>query len=207
MLKDHVKPALRKEEMDSLTSKLKIEMDFFIRHYRSVHHSMQKFKEKHSSWISKSLDLSEFRKVENLGGRPRIPFEDASERTQRRQYKPVSQELSRLETPVIAKAAATALKKKGSRDLAEILDEATKSPNRAAKMRRKLDKDEPVPMTSAEALALMLDTGLSVSSYKILRQSALDHNCNIYPRYENILQFKRETCRPVEKPVVTQTCA
>ena len=52
-----------------------------------------------------------------------------------------------------------------------------------------------VPMTAHEALAMILDCGLTKEQYKKIRMNSLKRNACIYPSYQQVLDAKLD-CQP-----------
>ncbi|CAH0547076.1 unnamed protein product [Brassicogethes aeneus] len=55
-----------------------------------------------------------------------------------------------------------------------------------------------IPYTLKEALALIIDHGLSKDAYLKLRKGAKERNANIYPSYDKVKEAKKE-CYPQER--------
>ena len=137
-----------------------------------------------------------------------MKFEEKGPKAQRIQSARVSEDLSH-DSSLITAAASYAASKTGKRDLAFMLREVLRSPSRPSKFRR-LIETKPTTNTAytlEEALALILDLSLSKQQYITLRLGAKCRNADIYPSYNNVLQFK-QTCRPPSSSVVfTETVA
>ena len=55
---------------------------------------------------------------------------------------------------------------------------------------------KPIPYTMAEANALIYSRGISKSLYQVLRTQAKDRSANIYPAYNNLLEYRQNECTP-----------
>jgi len=78
-----------------------------------------------------------------------------------------------------------------------VLKGALNSNEKAVELKKVLTKDnrDPLPLSPVEGLALMVLSDLSQRAYKNIRTTAKDHNANIYPSQENILQARND-CYP-----------
>ncbi len=67
------------------------------------------------------------------------------------------------------------------------------TPTKPTKLRKLISKGStnPEPFTSDEALALLIETGMTKSSYQTLRTSAKDKHADIYPPYNVVREAKK----------------
>lgn len=137
-----------------------------------------------------------------------MPFDQQAPRSQRR----AAADLSAAEgdNPVkILRAAETAAKRSGSKDLAIVISEALRSPARPTKIRRRLFST-PVVLTKfspEEALSLLLDISLSKEQYTVIRGGSKSKGADIYPTYNDVRDAK-SCCRPERDSIqVTETMA
>lgn len=128
----------------------------------------------------------------NDRGRPKIRFEDCSDRSKRRK----SLELSKLHsTSQLSYTASTSLRKDGKEDAAKLINEITlTTPTRAKKIRTSWERQKkyknPSLMSTEEALSIIITASLSKFQYNILRSNAKKHNHELYPSYTQVLAAK-----------------
>lgn len=95
-------------------------------------------------------------------------------------------------------AVKTDLYQQGKRAAADLLAQSTEySPSRPVKLRRILNKKEVgvTPYTPEDALAFILNTGMSKDMYIQTRLGAKQRNADIHPSYEKIKEAKKQ-CYP-----------
>lgn len=130
-------------------------------------------------------------------GRKCLPFEQKSDRSQRRDALNLAKS-NQYDSKLIIHAAAIAAKRTGERDLSIVLKGTTKSPARATKIKKTMQKlKEQLPLSPQDALAFLLDNKFTKQQYLAIRQCTKNRNCDIYPAYEYIRQAKLE-CRPFD---------
>ena len=132
-----------------------------------------------------------------IAGRPSRSFDNCSMNTKR---KKVSDLRKKEDTSVLSFATEMNLRADGkvaeANVLKTILHDSPGSANEMVKD-RKIAKSEPIPYTSTDALALMIDTDLSRRGYQILRKQAIKRFSNIYPSYKRIQEAKQK-CYPAD---------
>lgn len=178
---------------------------------------LDRFKSKHSGWLESKFEIPEELKpsqiltqtskshTSNSVGRPKTSFENSSDRGKKKQIVELSQKLFNEPATKIVKSAELVATQQGEHELAFILKEAAKSPNRSAIVQR-LVTEQPSALSDNEALALILDGDLSVNTYKMLRTAAVAHKSILFPPYSNVLQAKT-LCRPDERIQISETLA
>ena len=89
------------------------------------------------------------------------------------------------------------LKKNGNYDVAQIIEIACSTKNKAAKILKTISNNtiEDRDFTPREALSSIIELNLSAAKYKILRRKHIDKNNNIYPPYYKVQQEKKK-CYP-----------
>jgi len=92
-------------------------------------------------------------------------------------------------------------------DLRAILKELQSSPNRPSNLRKRLSQQSPTQLTIEEAVALMIDTNMSVSTYELLKQTADAHHFSLYPPYYQLRNYRVEHCRPKQPVNISDTSA
>ena len=105
-------------------------------------------------------------------------------------------------------ATASSVRLEGRR-LAASLVEAAASPCRGAQLvaQQASSRSAPKPYTAEEALALLVDMDLSKAKYVLMRESAKEHQCQIYPAYCRVTEAKC-TCLPAMSTMsVSESCA
>ena len=105
----------------------------------------------------------------------------------------------------LAYAAQMKLREEGRLIQAKLVKEINfTSPNRPAKIKKKITELSPTPLTDHEALALIINTGMSKRSYMYLKNAHKAHHSKILPKYRNITAV-REECYP-PNITVTEMC-
>lgn len=176
--------------------------------WRACHHIYGRFSNKHMEWLDKDLNIPQIRRAEVLSsaredsnvkkrGRPRKLFGESSERTKQRNVQPIVSDVS-LEK--LCLATESSLVKTGKRTLAQVVKLAvTSTPRRLKKMKMVHDSSNSVAMTPyspEEALALIVDLGLTKEDYLTMRLGAKKRMADIYPSYHVISETKRK-CYPM----------
>lgn len=132
-------------------------------------------------------------------GRKSILFEESSNITKRKKTADIR---NRFRSKELAYATQMKLREERLTDAAAIIREATQTtPSRATKIRDSWKQTENNPVyayTDMEALALMVDSDLSVSQYNSIQSGAKKRNANIYPPYNRVLAAKK-TCYPADE--------
>lgn len=159
------------------------------------HSSYKNFETKHSTWMKGNTTLP-LKKSNRPVGRPLLPFESKGERAQRLQ----AAELSKFQGDdvfLLVHAATAAARKQGLHDLAAVLQILGSTPEKAKQVREGLTKpvDQPISASKDEALALILDQGLTKEQYCSIRDDIRKRNVDIYPIYKNVAEQKKQ-CRP-----------
>lgn len=131
-------------------------------------------------------------------------FDQCSRRTKRRRCAKVRSEMGANQVNAMYLNYLESNDRKEEAKIVEKLRSA--SPNRKAKIIAILNEDIKIlPYTPDEALALMVDTNLSVHQYNIIQHQAKSRNANIYPPYNRILKAKK-MCYPMDESItVTDT--
>jgi hypothetical protein len=147
-----------------------------------------RFEQANSSWLDKEISIPprsssgvETSTTHKLPcatyGRPYVLFEQASERTKRRRTAELRHQHSSL---TLLRSASSALRSEGKVKVSLAVSAAA----------------FPYQQYSpSEALALLLDTGMTKSAYQLLRTQAKGRGCDLYPKYHELLQEKK-ACYP-----------
>lgn len=125
-------------------------------------------------------------------GRPKIRFEDCSDRSKRRKSLQLTKSHSSSQ---LSYTTSTALRKDGNEDAAKLINEITQTtPNRAKKIRASWERQKkninPSLMSTEEALSIIITASLSKFQYNVLRSNAKKHNHELYPSYAKVLAAK-----------------
>lgn len=143
--------------------------------------------------VSNLIHISEKR---SSSGRPEKNFEECTERTKRRKIQDITNDVS---PDKLLFATKSSLHKQGKRAAADLLSQATEhSPSRPVEIRRAFKqcaKATIIPYTPTEALAFILNTGMTKDMYIYTRLEAKRRNANIYPAYEKVKEVKLQ-CYP-----------
>ena len=125
-------------------------------------------------------------------GRPTITFGKSSERSKRRKCELLYKSSSLSE---LTETTAYALRKKGNKDTAKLVKEATNTtPTRGSKIRgvwiKNKNKLKSSMMCPEVALSLIISCSLSKFQYNMLRKNARKYNHDLYPSYDRLLADK-----------------
>lgn len=163
--------------------------------------NINKFHELNKEWLKKDIVLPAAIPTVALSsmpcqvGRPQKLFEDCSDRSKRRKIQPL---IKSYTSPEILFAAKSKLHKAGNRTTIGLLNETLASPKRGIKIKKAYMSSLSISTKqydTDEALALLLDNGLTKQQYMNIRKSAKQRNVNLYPGYDNVLAEKKK-CYP-----------
>lgn len=155
---------------------------------------------KFSVWLDKDdfsipllLEESYLEPLPQVSGRPTKPFSSSSDKSKRRKIAHL------LDTGAeeLTFAAKTALYDSGQRIAANVLKEATATPNAALMMRNKMSQNSKCKaqqFSPEEALAILIDCDLSKDTYIYLRKCALDKGHDLFPPYHTVQDAKKNCC-------------
>lgn len=120
-----------------------------------------------------------------MSGRPKVSFESCSKSTKRRM---VLKAQEQLHPQIIINATKKILNDNGNKRGSEVLDimanEESSSP-----LFKKMKMTESIKMTPEEAVALLVNSNLTVEAYNLIRKNAKKHNNNIYLSYKKVRDF------------------
>ncbi|XP_065648184.1 uncharacterized protein LOC136077886 [Hydra vulgaris] len=137
----------------------------------------QDFKSTHSKYISESENSSQSHKT---GGRPSCSFEDASDKPKRRRLNDV---INNFTTDELLHSAGLKLRNEFNYEAAKQVAKISEPSSQFKKY------------TPNEGLALIIDGGMSKSTYQLIRNGAEERDCHIYPSYNNI-RLSKAKCYP-----------
>lgn len=167
------------------------------RRWKASSYKVDKFLSKNHVWLQGTFELP---KVVSRSGRPIKTFESSSERTKRRK----TEELRGADLEILTRATQSKLYSTGKRDASLVLKEINVSPRRASKIKKAyFKKDDVKTLSTFEALAMIVEAGLTRRQYNIIRAT----NKKIYPCYSLIQKTKLECYPDVSAYRVTETCA
>lgn len=163
------------------------------------------FVAKRKEWLSRRMTVHQEHRPSS-GGRPTTTFNLASRTTRKRKTNEIVDHHSLEE---LLYATERKLRKRGSKDAANMLKELAASPHRASKIkksfRKSLSDPPPQKFSPEEALSLIVSTQLTAFQYSLIRKSAVDRNIKLYPSYHAVLRAKK-ACYPPDISV-DDSCA
>lgn len=169
---------------------------FLIRYkekWNAARRNVPYFKSKNQQWLKSKLKVEYTSSVIicSKPGRPPLDFSECSERTKRRKTESLH---SKYTSKQLTYAAQMQLREEGKIYSAAIIkDIVFSSPERATKYKNAYDKLDTTPSvyTPDKALSLVVEAKLTKFQYNIIRNTAKQNNCNIYPNYETITVAKK----------------
>lgn len=182
--------------------------------WNNSHRIQKQFKSKYNKWLGENFVVQKYKaniesSTSKRCGRPCLPYQEKSTRSQRREASELTKKIMEEDLDLVMHVTTIAARKRGSRDLAIVINETMKTPNRPSKIRKLIfssaDKKEPIPFSEDEALALLFDNNFSKRQYVNIRLESKNRNCDIYPKYDALIIAKKN-CRPCGI-TVTETTA
>ncbi|XP_065651110.1 uncharacterized protein LOC136079303 [Hydra vulgaris] len=137
----------------------------------------QDFKSTYSNNISKPDNSSQLHKI---GGRPSCSFKVASDKTKRRRLNDI---INNFSSDELLHSARLKLRNEYNYEAAKQVAEISEPSSQFKKY------------TPDEGLALIIDGGMSKSTYQLMRNGAEERDCHIYPSYNNI-RLSKAKCYP-----------
>lgn len=181
---------------DGLLPTSKKVLSRFISEYKQKWNKVKRndayFKKKEKNWLETSIAFPINIQASN-GGRPTVSFSECSDRSKRRKTENLR---SKVETEQLVYATQMKLRAEGKPSTAKILKQSLESGEITQSY---------ISYTPDEALALVVGAQLTKYQYNFMRQSAIEHNCNMYPSYEAVTE-SRKKCYP-ENLIVTESSA
>lgn len=169
--------------------------------WKTCYRDKARFQTKNKTWLDSRITFFEENNVEECvadlkPGRPLKRFEDCGVRAKQKKVQNLVQS-SNVEE--LSFATQLSLRKSGKRAAASILQDITNlnSAESTQKYRKLCESAETKKqkLTPEEALALIINTKSSKSTYLAYRATAKNCNTNIYPSWNSILTAKRN-CYP-----------
>ncbi|KAI8125494.1 hypothetical protein CVS40_4198 [Lucilia cuprina] len=101
------------------------------------------------------------------------------------------------DTKLLLHAASIAAQSSKENDLNFVLKKAVSSPTRPTKIRQMLSCDDkkPIMLSPEEALLFLIENNLTKQQYINIRELNKSHNCDIFPSYPKIQEYKLQ-CKP-----------
>jgi response regulator RpfG family c-di-GMP phosphodiesterase len=182
--------------------------------WNDAHRMKTRFLEKHNIWclLSTTINIEnelsdEANNNKNSVGRPSLDFASCSDRTKQKRSSALcaNEGLQAIEHAHLQALRTT--RRKPAADIVSVVTAA--SPKRIKRISESLttESGDGVPLTSDEALALILDMGLSKHQYEMLCRCAKKHNFKMLPPYDQLKVAKDQSCPPQECLTVSATRA
>lgn len=162
ILKQEVRTSLSNEE--ELQEKIRVFCSNVSLKWQNVHRNINNFNAKYDNWLQSQTTFEILTSGTNTdittleepstSGRPRLSYAEKSLRSKRREAGQLLKDIEDRDPAFIVQAASMSARQKGQTDLAAILKEVNKSPNRPSKVRKMFisPKLKPIAYTSEEAL-------------------------------------------------------
>ena len=167
--------------------------------WRHAHRHEEKFMRENEEWLNGQFDLPVITPLAAAvsaapRGRPSLGFTE-QQREARRMA--TDRLVTKHTADKLVHAAKRRARSEGRKDLSYILNKATATPTRPAKVRRLLQRPVSLPRayTREQALALFVDANHTKATWQLTRMSAKEQSANIYPTYREIAAAKRD-CYP-----------
>uniref|UniRef100_A0A6P7GRV6 Uncharacterized protein LOC114345671 n=1 Tax=Diabrotica virgifera virgifera TaxID=50390 RepID=A0A6P7GRV6_DIAVI len=151
-----------------------------------------RFLKKNQEWLREEVFLPYRSDTQSSTRRSTKEFMELSERSKRRKTLELRKNVNAEELTYAAQISQRAV---GNKDVAKVIQEATKSPTRATKIRKAIASSSQTTITkkhtAEEALAIFVEANLSMSQYKVIQQA----NKAVYPCYKYV-QLAKQECYP-----------
>ena len=182
--------------------------------WNDAHRTERDFSNKNADWLKSEVvftsenddDVDEarnddFESRSGSTGRPlsNSSFRELSDRTKRRRTENIRQQFDPEE---LGYATQMSLRAKGKIDAAKLVKDVTaRSPSKASKYKKYLQKKPEETLSCDETVALMIDNNLSEGQYIGIRSVSLGKNCFLYPPYHQVLEAKKQ-CYPLPFEII-----
>ena len=156
--------------------------------WSQAHRSQHRFFTRNSKWLERTVCLPS-RLCRRSSGRRPLPFAQKRARAKLQSTVGLRSNSTREE---LVFAAASSVRMEGRRRAAKMV-EAAGSPSRGphlVQLHTSAKESAVQSYSPQEALALLIDTKLSKSSYNMLRSSAMERGCRMYPEYRQLADAK-----------------
>lgn len=185
---EKVQESLRLEEltceMKTVLSKL---INIYKKKLQKSHRNIERCINANRDWFNTyvSFPISDSNKRKNPGGRPSKDFEDCAERTKRKKTEEVRKQFTPFE---LAFAAQMGYRASGDLDRSKLIKDVSIGTLKTTGSHASFSPDK--------ALSLVIEGQLTKYQYNLLRKSALEMECNLYPNYESVTEAKKK-CYPL----------
>lgn len=194
---------LTNHETVSKSSKIKISRfkSQFLSKWAAVHRIKEAFISKYVKWLDLTIKFQ--KNITRHKGRPKISFQDSSERTKRLKTGHLR---SATSTQELAYATQMSFRAEGNVMASKILKDISNVPQKAEEYCTALNnnKKSHSKLTSDEALSLIIEAKLSKSQYNLIRNQVKEKNCDVFPAYDEVLESKRR-CYPAQINIHSDT--
>lgn len=181
----------------------------FLKKWMVSCRSKDRFIQTHAKWLSLQMKFfkrsNQVKRKSSNKGRPKVSFEDSSDRSKRMKTSNLRNTSSAVE---LAYATQMNFRAEGNNQAAKILKDITNTPSKAHEYCNALKNQTTTytKLSADEALSLLIEAKLSKSQYNLIRRQVKEKNCHIYPSYDEILKAKKR-CYPNSIIVSSDTVA
>lgn len=159
--------------------------------------SVSKFKKKNEDWLNKEIVIVI---DDKKGGRPKKDYDEVQNRTKRVKQDECIKTHSANEIKDSFKVVLTRTQPKEAGKIVDVLP--TASPKRLTRMIQSITTPKSTTsFTSEDALALVLNLGLTRNKYNILRKALIEKGYDIFPSSKTIRETKENILKPITSPV------
>lgn len=108
--------------------------------WKNSHRIQKQFKSKYNKWLEENFVVQKYKaNIESSTfkrrGRPCLSYQEKSIRSQRREAFELAKKIMKEDLDLVMHATTMAARKRGSRDLATVISETMKIPNRSSKIK------------------------------------------------------------------------
>lgn len=158
--------------------------------------SKQKFLKKNVDWMEEEIDII---LKDRKKGRPPKTYDDANLRTKKKKQEELLNTHTGNEIKDSFKAILTCTQPKEVGKVVDVLP--TASPKRLKRIIQSITTPKSSSsFTNEDALALILNMGLTRNEYEILRKAVFQKGHDIFPSSKAIRKTKSEILRPIQQP-------
>ena len=185
----------------TLTAEDSLKLENFYKSYekrmQASDWSIPKFKKKNEEWLEGEIPIFIGKQKK---GRPKKSYDEVQLRTKRTKQESILNSHTNAEIKDTFKALVTRTQPKEVEKVIDVLP--TASPNRLHRIIQSIVTPKSTSsFTSEDALALILNLGLSRNQYEILRKSVSEKGYDIFPSSKSVREAKSNILQPMEHPV------
>ncbi|XP_043864027.1 uncharacterized protein LOC122757015 [Drosophila mojavensis] len=168
---------------------------FVKRYLPRCNRNLHRFKATHSRWVGGKIfiNLKEVKSSQDKAGRKELTYEEAGSRLKRKLASDLASQEEHT-TQLFIHAASVSAKKCKENDMAFVLRKTMHSEN-ASEIRKKIEGNLPTSIEPSEALAFLIENGLTKEQYGNIKLICKQHGCDIFPSYLEVVKAKLK-CRP-----------